>query len=162
ALSSYIPADERIVTIEDSAELQLTQRHVVRLETAPAVGGDGKTGKLEIRDLVKGSLRMRPDRIVIGECRSGEALDRLQAMNTGPDGSVPRATSNSPRDCGARLETLPRMAGMALPVIVIRRQIASAIQLIVQQARLKDGSRKIIQITELQGMEGETVTLQDL
>ncbi len=163
ALSSYIPGDERIVTIEDSAELQLTQRHVVRLETSPAMtGGDGKSGKLEIRDLVKGSLRMRPDRIVIGECRSGEALDMLQAMNTGHDGSLTTVHSNSPRDCVGRLETLALMAGMDLPIGVIRRQIASAVQLIVQQSRLKDGSRKIIQITELQGMEGESVTLQDL
>ena len=162
ALSSYIPGDERIVTIEDSAELQLTQRHVVRLETAPPVGADGRTGRLEIRDLVKGSLRMRPDRIVIGECRSGEALDMLQAMNTGHDGSLTTVHSNSPRDAVARLETLTLMAGMDLPIIVIRRQIASAIQLIVQQARLKDGSRKIIQISEIQGMEGDTVTLQDL
>lgn len=162
-LSSYIPGDERIVTIEDSAELQLTQRHVVRLETAPSIpGGDGKTGKLEIRDLVKGSLRMRPDRIVIGECRSGEALDMLQAMNTGHDGSLTTVHSNSPRDCVGRLETLALMAGMDLPIGVIRRQIASAVQLIIQQSRLKDGSRKIVQITELQGMEGESVTLQDL
>ena len=162
-LSSFIPGDERIVTIEDSAELQLSQRHVVRLETAPAIpGGDGKSGKLEIRDLVKGSLRMRPDRIVIGECRSGEALDMLQAMNTGHDGSLTTVHSNSPRDCVGRLETLALMAGMDLPVMVIRRQIASAVQLFVQQSRLKDGSRKIVQITELQGMEGEAVTLQDL
>lgn len=162
-LSSFIPGDERIVTIENSAELQLSQRHVVRLETAPAIpGGDGKSGKLEIRDLVKGSLRMRPDRIVIGECRSGEALDMLQAMNTGHDGSLTTVHSNSPRDCVGRLETLALMAGMDLPVMVIRRQIASAVQLFVQQSRLKDGSRKIVQITELQGMEGEAVTLQDL
>ncbi len=162
-LSSFIPEDERIITIEDSAELQLSQRHVVRLETAPAVpGGDGKTGKLEIRDLVKGSLRMRPDRIVIGECRSGEALDMLQAMNTGHDGSLTTIHSNNPRDCIARLETLTLMAGMDLPIQVVRRQIASAVQLIIQQSRLKDGSRKITQITEMQGIEGESVTLQDL
>jgi pilus assembly protein CpaF len=162
-LSSYIPSDERIVTIEDSAELQLTQRHVVRLETAPPVPGtDGKIGKLEIRDLVKGSLRMRPDRIVIGEVRSGEALDMLQAMNTGHDGSLTTVHSNTPRDAVARLETLALMAGMDMPIEVIRRQIASAIQLFVQQERLKDGSRKITYITELQGMEGESVTLQDL
>jgi pilus assembly protein CpaF len=162
-LSSFIPEDERIVTIEDAAELQLTQRHVVRLETAPPVPGakDG-TGQLVIRDLVKGSLRMRPDRIVIGECRSGEALDMLQAMNTGHDGSLTTVHANSPRDAITRLETLVLMAGMDLPVFVIRRQIASAVQLIVQQARLKDGSRKITQITEVQGMEGESVTLQDL
>lgn len=162
-LSSYIPGDERIVTIEDSAELQLTQRHVVRLETAPPVPGtDGKIGKLEIRDLVKGSLRMRPDRIVIGEVRSGEALDMLQAMNTGHDGSLTTVHSNTPRDAVARLETLALMAGMDMPIEVIRRQIASAVQLFVQQERLKDGSRKITYITELQGMEGESVTLQDL
>jgi pilus assembly protein CpaF len=162
-LSSFIPEDERIITIEDSAELQLSQRHVVRLETAPPIpGGDGETGKLVIRDLVKGSLRMRPDRIVVGECRSGEALDMLQAMNTGHDGSLTTVHSNSPRDCVARLETLALMSGMDLPIGVIRRQIASAVQLIIQQSRLKDGSRKIVQVTELQGMEGEQVTLQDI
>jgi pilus assembly protein CpaF len=162
-LSAFIPEDERIVTIEDSAELQLTQRHVVRLETCPPVpGGDGVEGRLIIRDLVKGSLRMRPDRVVVGECRSGEALDMLQAMNTGHDGSLTTVHSNSPRDCIARLETLALMAGMDLPVNVIRRQIASAVHLIVQQSRLKDGSRKIVQITEVQGMEGDQVTLQDI
>lgn len=162
-LSSFIPEDERIVTIEDAAELQLAQRHVVRLETAPPMpGGDGKTGQLVIRDLVRGSLRMRPDRIVVGECRGGEALDMLQAMNTGHDGSLTTVHSNSPRDCVARLETLCLMAGMDLPVNVIRAQICSAVDLIVQQARLKDGSRKVIQITELQGMEGNQVTLQDI
>jgi pilus assembly protein CpaF len=162
-LSSFIPEDERILTIEDSAELQLVQRHVVRLETAPPIpGGDGETGRLVIRDLVKGSLRMRPDRIVVGECRSGEALDMLQAMNTGHDGSLTTVHSNSPRDCVARLETLALMSGMDLPIGVIRRQIASAVQLIIQQSRLKDGSRKIVQIAELQGMEGEQVTLQDI
>lgn len=160
-LSSFIPEDERIVTIEDSAELQLNQRHVVRLETCSPVPGTHE-GQLAIRDLVKGSLRMRPDRIVVGECRSGEALDMLQAMNTGHDGSLTTVHANSPRDAIARLETLALMAGMDLPVDVIRRQIASAVQLIVQQARLKDGSRKIIQITELQGMEGDRVTLQDI
>jgi pilus assembly protein CpaF len=162
-LSSFIPEDERIVTIEDAAELQLNQRHVVRLETAPPIPGmDGKTGALTIRDLVKGSLRMRPDRIVVGECRGGEALDMLQAMNTGHDGSLTTVHSNNPRDCIARLETLSLMAGMDLPVMVIRRQIVSAVDLIIQQTRLKDGSRKITQITEIQGMEGENVTLQDL
>ena len=160
-LSSFIPDDERIVTIEDSAELQLSQRHVVRLETCPPVPGSNE-GQLVIRDLVKGSLRMRPDRIVVGECRSGEALDMLQAMNTGHDGSLTTVHSNSPRDCVARLETLALMAGMDLPVNIIRRQIASAVHLIVQQSRLKDGSRKIVQITELQGMEGDQVTLQDI
>jgi pilus assembly protein CpaF len=160
-LSSFIPDDERIVTIEDSAELQLAQRHVVRLETCPVVPGTNE-GQLVIRDLVRGSLRMRPDRIVVGEVRSGEALDMLQAMNTGHDGSLTTVHSNSPRDCMARLETLALMAGMDLPASIIRRQIASAVNLIVQQARLKDGSRKIVQITELQGMEGEQVTLQDI
>jgi pilus assembly protein CpaF len=162
-LSAFIPEDERIVTIEDSAELQLKQRHVVRLETCPPLpGGDGVEGRLIIRDLVKGSLRMRPDRIVVGECRGGEALDMLQAMNTGHDGSLTTVHSNSPRDCIARLETLALMAGMDLPVLVIRRQIASAVHLIVQQSRLKDGSRKIVQISEIQGMEGEQITLQDI
>ncbi len=162
-LSGYIPDDERIVTIVDAAELQLAQRHVVRLETAPpAPGGDGKRGMLTIRDLVRGSLRMRPDRIVIGECRGGEALDMLQAMNTGHDGSLTTVHSNNPRDSVARLETLCLMAGMDLPVSVIRRQIVSAVDLIVQIARIKDGSRKIVQITEIQGMEGDSVTLQDL
>lgn len=161
-LSSFIPEDERIITVEDSAELNLAQRHVVRLETSPAIPGTEHEGRLEIRDLVKGSLRMRPDRLVIGECRSGEALDMLQAMNTGHDGSLTTVHSNSPRDAVARLETLCMMAGMDLPVMVIRQQIASAVNLFVQQARLKDGSRKIVQITELQGMEGENVTLQDV
>ena len=160
-LSSFIPEDERIVTIEDSAELQLSQRHVVRLETCPALPGT-REGQLVIRDLVKGSLRMRPDRVVVGECRSGEALDMLQAMNTGHDGSLTTVHSNSPRDCVGRLETLALMAGMDLPVAIIRRQIASAVNLIVQQARLKDGSRKVTQITEMQGMEGEQVILQDI
>jgi pilus assembly protein CpaF len=159
-LSSYIPADERIVTIEDAAELQLLQPHVVRLETAPPLP-DG-TGEVTIRDLVINSLRMRPDRIVVGECRGGEALDMLQAMNTGHDGSLTTIHANSPRDCIARLETLCLMAGFDLPVAVVRKQIASAVDLIVQQARLSDGSRKIIQITEVQGMEGETVVLQDI
>ena len=162
-LSSFIPEDERIVTIEDSAELQLSQRHVVRLETAPPLpNSDGKTGSLTIRDLVKGSLRMRPDRIVIGECRSGEALDMLQAMNTGHDGSLTTVHSNNPRDCIGRLETLVLMAGMDLPLPVVRRQIAGAINLIVQQARLKDGSRKIVQVSEIQGMEGDQVVIQDI
>ena len=162
-LSAYIPDDERIVTIEDSAELQLKQRHVVRLETAPPLpGGDGKTGALTIRDLVRGALRMRPDRIVVGECRGGEALDMLQAMNTGHDGSLTTVHSNNPRDAIARLETLCLMAGMDLPIGVIRRQIVSAVDMFIQIARIKDGSRKIVQITEIQGMEGDSVTLQDL
>ena len=161
-LSNFIPEDERIITVEDSAELQLAQRHVVRLETAPPLPGTEDEGRLEIRDLVKGTLRMRPDRLVIGECRSGEALDMLQAMNTGHDGSLTTVHSNSPRDAVSRLETLCMMAGMDLPVDVIRQQIAGAIHLFVQQSRLKDGSRKVVQITELQGMEGESVVLQDV
>ena len=165
-MSSFIPDDERIVTIEDAAELNLAQRHVVSLETAPPVpavdGGDGIKGTLSIRDLVKGSLRMRPDRLVIGECRGGEALDMLQAMNTGHDGSLTTVHSNSARDAVSRLETLCMMAGMDLPVDVIRSQIAGAVDLFVQQMRLKDGSRKVVQITELQGMEGDNVTLQDI
>jgi len=161
-LSSFIPEDERIITVEDSAELQLAQRHVVRLETAPAIPGTEEEGRLEIRDLVKGTLRMRPDRLVIGECRSGEALDMLQAMNTGHDGSLTTVHSNSPRDAIARLETLCMMAGMDLPVDVIRAQIAGAVDMIVQQSRLKDGSRKVVQISEIQGMEGESVVIQDI
>jgi pilus assembly protein CpaF len=161
-LSSYIPEDERIVTVEDSAELQLAQRHVVRLETAPALPGTEETGKLEIRDLVKGTLRMRPDRIVVGEVRGGEALDMLQAMNTGHDGSLTTVHANSPRDAVARLETLVLMAGMDLPVLVVRSQIAAAIDLFVEQARLKDGSRKVVQVTEVLGMEGDQITLMDL
>lgn len=161
-LSAYIPEDERIITVEDSAELQLAQRHIVRLETCPPIPGEEEIGKLEIRDLVKGTLRMRPDRLVVGECRSGEAIDMLQAMNTGHDGSLTTVHANSPRDAVARLETLAMMAGMDLPVDVIRTQIASAIHMFVQAARLKDGSRKVVQITEMQGMEGSKVTLQDI
>ena len=162
-LSGFIQDTERIVTIEDAAELQLHQRHVVRLETAPAIpGGDGITGMLTIRDLVRGSLRMRPDRIIVGECRGGEALDMLQAMNTGHDGSLTTIHSSNPRDCVARLETLVLMSGMDLPVEVIRRMIVSAIDMIIQISHIKDGSRKITQITEIQGMEGELVTLQDI
>ncbi|NWJ97193.1 MAG: CpaF family protein [Chloroflexi bacterium] len=159
-LSSFIPDDERIITIEDAAELQLTQRHVVSLESKPA-DIDG-TGKVEIRDLVKNSLRMRPERIVIGECRGGETLDMLQAMNTGHDGSLTTAHANTPRDTLSRLETMSMMAGLDLPVRIIREQIASAVQLIVQQARLRDGSRKVIYITEIQGMEEANVVLQDI
>jgi pilus assembly protein CpaF len=161
-LSAYIPEDERIITVEDAAELQLAQRHVVRLETCPPIPGTEDEGMLTIRDLVKGTLRMRPDRLVVGECRGGEALDMLQAMNTGHDGSLTTVHANSPRDAVARLETLCLMAGMDLPVEVIRAQISSAIHLFVQQSRLKDGSRKVVQITEMQGMEGDRVTLQDL
>jgi pilus assembly protein CpaF len=161
-LSAYIPEDERIITVEDSAELQLAQRHVVRLETCPPIPGTEDEGVLTIRDLVKGTLRMRPDRLVVGECRSGEALDMLQAMNTGHDGSLTTVHANTPRDAVSRLETLCMMAGMDLPVDVIRSQIAAAIHMFVQQARLKDGSRKVVQITELQGMEGNLVTLMNL
>lgn len=159
-LSSFIPEDERIITIEDAAELQLRQAHVVTLETRPP-NIEGK-GAVTIRDLVRNSLRMRPDRIVVGEVRSGEALDMLQAMNTGHDGSLTTGHANSPRDMLSRLETMVLMAGMDLPVRAIREQIASAIDLIIQQNRLKDGSRKITHITEVQGMEGEVITLQDL
>jgi len=159
-ISSFIPEDERICTVEDAAELQLAQPHVVRMETAPALP-DG-TGMVTIRDLVKNALRMRPERIVVGEVRGGEALDMLQAMNTGHDGSLTTVHSNSPRDAIARIETLVLMAGFDLPVRVVRTQIASAVNLIVQQERLKDGSRKVTRVTELQGMEGETVVLQDI
>jgi pilus assembly protein CpaF len=159
-LSSYIPEEERIVTIEDAAELQLQQDHVLRMETkVPNV--DGK-GAVTIRDLVRNSLRMRPDRIIVGECRGGEALDMLQAMNTGHDGSLTTVHANSPRDTLSRLETLVLMAGMDLPLKVVRQQISSAIDLIVQQARLKDGSRKVTAITEVVGMEGDTVVMTDV
>jgi pilus assembly protein CpaF len=159
-LSSFIPNDERIVTIEDAAEIQLRQEHVVTLETRPP-NIEGK-GAISMRDLVRNSLRMRPDRIVVGEVRSGEALDMLQAMNTGHDGSLTTGHSNSPRDMLARLETMVLMAGMDLPVRAIREQISSAVNLIVQQNRLRDGSRKLTHITEVQGMEGEVVVLQDI
>ncbi|HHX73821.1 MAG TPA: CpaF family protein, partial [Firmicutes bacterium] len=151
-LSSFIPHDERIVTIEDAAELQLHQEHVVSLETRPS-NIEGK-GAVTVRDLVRNALRMRPDRIVVGEVRSGEALDMLQAMNTGHDGSLTTGHANSPRDMLSRLETMVLMAGMELPVRAIREQIASAVDVIVQQSRLRDGSRKITHITEVQGMEG--------
>lgn len=160
ALSSFIPDGERIVTVEDAAELKLQQEHVVRLESRPK-NIEGK-GEVNIRDLVKNCLRMRPDRIVIGECRGGEALDMIQAMNTGHDGSLTTLHANSPRDSIARLETLIMMAGMDLPQRAIREQIASAIHLIVQISRLADGSRRVINVTEVQGMEGNTVLLQDI
>jgi pilus assembly protein CpaF len=160
ALSSYIPDGERIITIEDAAELNLQQEHVVRLESKPK-NIEGK-GEISIRDLVKNSLRMRPDRIVIGECRGGEALDMIQAMNTGHDGSLTTTHANSPRDAVARLETLVMMAGMELPQLAIRQQIAGAVNMIVQINRLADGSRKCVYITEVQGMEGNMVTLQDI
>jgi pilus assembly protein CpaF len=159
-LSSFIPDTERVVTIEDAAELQLRQPHKVRLESRPA-RIDG-TGRISIRELVVNALRMRPDRIVIGECRSGEALDMLQAMNTGHDGSLTTIHANSPRDTLARLETLVLMSGVDLPQRAIREQIASAIHLIVQQSRLRDGSRRIMNITEVVGREGDTITLQDV
>ncbi|MBO9358985.1 MAG: CpaF family protein [Thermomicrobium sp.] len=159
-LSSFIPSDERIVTIENAAELQLRQEHVVTLESRPP-NIEGK-GEVTIRDLVINALRMRPDRIVVGECRGGEALDMLQAMNTGHDGSMTTVHSNSPRDTLHRLETMVLMAGMDLPVRAIREQIASALDLIIHMARLKDGSRKIVAITEVQGMEGDVIVLQDI
>jgi pilus assembly protein CpaF len=159
-LSSFIPDDERIITVEDAAELQLRQEHVVRLEARPA-NIEGK-GAITIRDLVINCLRMRPERIVVGECRGREALDMLQAMNTGHDGSLTTGHANSPRDMLARLETMVLMAGMDLPVRAIREQISSAVDLIVQQSRLRDGSRKITAITEVQGMEGDVVVLQDV
>src|SRR5579859_6473562 len=159
-LSSFIPNDERIVTIENAAELQLRQEHVVRMETRPA-NIEGR-GEITIQDLVVNSLRMRPDRSVVGECRAGEALDMLQAMNTGHDGSLTTAHSNSPRDCLARLEVMCLMSGMDLPVRAIREQVASAVNLIVHQERLRDGSRKITKITEIQGMEGDVITMSDI
>ena len=158
-LSSFIPSDERIVTIEDAVELKLQQDHVVSLECRPP-NIEGK-GEITIRDLVKNSLRMRPDRIVIGECRGGESLDMLQAMNTGHDGSISTLHANSPRDTVARLETLVLMAGMDLPMRAIREQIASAVDLIVQLTRMRDGSRRITAVTEVLGIENETVVLQD-
>lgn len=159
-LSSFIPDKERIVTIEDAAELRLQQQHVVTLESRPA-NLEGK-GAITIRDLVRNALRMRPDRIIVGEVRSGEALDMLQAMNTGHDGSLTTGHANSPRDILSRLETMVMMAGMDLPVRAIREQIASALDLIIQQSRIQDGSRKITYITEVQKMEGDTIVLQDL
>jgi len=159
-LSGFIPSNERIVTIEDAAELQLKQDHVVRLETRPA-NMEG-TGMVTIRDLVKNSLRMRPDRIVVGECRDGAALDMLQAMSTGHDGSMTTVHANNPKEAIGRLETLCMMAGMDLPAKAIREQIANAINLIVQIQRLSDGSRKIIDISEVQGLSGEVVTQQQV
>jgi len=159
-LSGFIPDDERIITVENAAELQLRQEHVVTLESRPP-NIEGK-GEVTIRDLVINCLRMRPDRIVVGECRGGEALDMLQAMNTGHDGSLTTAHANSPRDTLSRLETMVLMAGMDLPVRAIREQIASAVNLIVQQERMRDGSRKIINITEVQGMEGDVIVMSDI
>jgi pilus assembly protein CpaF len=159
-LSGFIPDDERIITIENAAELQLRQEHVVTLESRPP-NIEGK-GMVTIRDLVVNCLRMRPDRIVVGECRSGEALDMLQAMNTGHDGSLTTAHSNSPRDTLSRLETMCLMSGMDLPVRAIREQIASAVELIVHEERFRDGSRKVVNVTEVQGMEGDVIVMQDI
>ncbi|OQY80994.1 MAG: type II secretion system protein E [Anaerolineae bacterium UTCFX5] len=159
-LSGFIPGHERIITVENAAELQLQQEHVVTLESRPA-NIEGK-GEITIQDLVVNCLRMRPDRIVVGECRSGEALDMLQAMNTGHDGSLTTVHANSPRDVVSRLETMCLMAGMDLPVRAIREQIAGAVDMIVQQSRMRDGSRKITQISEVQGMEGDMITMSDL
>ncbi|MEH7251647.1 CpaF family protein [Neobacillus niacini] len=159
-LSNFIPEDERIVTIEDAAEIQLAQEHVISLESRPP-NIEGK-GSISIRDLVRNSLRMRPDRVIIGEVRGGEALDMLQAMNTGHDGSLATGHSNSPRDMISRLETMVLLAGVDLPIKAIREQIAGALDVIIQQSRLKDGSRKIINITEVQGMEGDIIVLQDI
>jgi len=159
-LSGFIPEDERIVTIEDAAELRLQQDHIVRLETKPP-NSEGRNA-VSIRELVRNSLRMRPDRIVVGEVRGGEALDMLQAMNTGHDGSLTTLHANTARDAISRLETMCLMAGMDMPIKVIREQIASAIDLIVQQSRLKDGTRKVTSITEVAGMEGDTVVMTDI
>jgi len=159
-LSSFLPDDERIITIEDAAELRLQQPHVVRLEYRPP-NIEGR-GEVTIRDLVRNALRMRPDRIVVGEVRGGEALDMMQAMNTGHDGSISTIHSNSPRDALARLETMAMMSGMDLGVRAIREQVASALDVIVHQSRMKDGTRRITHVTEIVGMEGEIITLQDL
>jgi pilus assembly protein CpaF len=159
-VSSFIPEDERIVTIEDAAELQLHQDHVLRLESRPS-NIEGK-GAIPIRELVKNSLRMRPDRIVVGECRDGAALDMLQAMNTGHDGSLTTVHANSPRDSLSRLETMVLMAGVDLPVRAIREQVAGAVDMVIQQARMKDGSRRITAISEVVGMESDIITMQDL
>lgn len=159
-LSGFIPEDERIITIEDAAELRLQQDHVVRLETKPP-NTEGRNG-VTIRELVRNSLRMRPDRIIVGECRGGEALDMLQAMNTGHDGSMTTLHANTPRDAISRLETMCLMSGMDLPLRVIREQIASAIDLIVQQSRVKGGARKVTSVTEVSGMEGDTVVMTEI
>lgn len=159
-MSGFIPENERIITIEDAAELQLQQDHVMRMETKPP-NSDG-LGAVTIRDLVRNSLRMRPDRIVVGEVRGGEALDMLQAMNTGHDGSLTTIHANTPRDALSRIETLVLMAGMDLPIKVVRQQISSAVDLIVQQTRLKDGQRKVTAVTEVAGMEGDVVVLTDI
>jgi pilus assembly protein CpaF len=160
ALSAYIPEDERIVTIEDSAELQLQQPHVVRLETRPP-NIEGR-GEVTQRDLVKNALRMRPDRIVIGEVRGGEAIDMLQAMNTGHDGSLTTIHANTPRDALSRLETMIQMTGMRLSERAMRQQVASALDIVLQVARLSDGTRRVTSISEITGMEGDTVTMQEI
>ncbi len=159
-LSSFVPENERVVTIEDSKELQLRQEHVVSLEARPT-NMEGK-GEVTIRDLVRNALRMRPDRIIVGECRSGEALDMLQAMNTGHEGSLTTIHSNSPRDTLSRIETMTLMAGFDLPIRVIREQMSSAVDVIVHLARLRDGSRRVVQISEVQHMEGDVIVMQDL
>ena len=159
-LSSFIPETERVLTIEDSAELRLDQKHIIRMEARPP-NIDGK-GQVTIRDMVRNALRMRPDRIIVGECRGGEALDMLQAMNTGHDGSLTTLHANTPRDALMRLETMVLMAGMELPLKVIRQQIASAVDLIVHQSRLKNGPRKITAISEVAGMEGDTIVMSDI
>lgn len=159
-LSSFIPSRERIITIEDTAELLLNQRHVVRLEKRPP--NIENKGEITIRQLVVNALRMRPDRIVVGECRSAEALDMLQAMNTGHDGSMTTIHSNGPRDTLRRIETMVLMAGMELPLKAIREQIASSIELVIHLERLKDGTRKVVQVSEVQGLEGDTIVMQDI
>jgi pilus assembly protein CpaF len=159
-LSSFIPSDERIITIENAAELQLRQEHVVTLESRPP-NIEGR-GEITIRDLVMNSLRMRPERIIVGECRGGETLDMLQAMNTGHDGSMTTAHANTPRDALSRIETMCLMAGMDLPVRAIREQVASAVDLICQQERMRDGTRKVTTITEVSGMEGDVITMTDI
>jgi len=159
-LSSFISNDNRIITIEDAAEIQLQQEHVLRLETRPP-NIEGK-GKVSATDLVRNALRMRPDRIIIGECRGGEALDMLQAMNTGHDGSMTTVHANNPRDAISRIETLVNMSGCDLPLIAVRKQIASAVHLIIQASRLQGGPRKVTYITEIVGMEGETIVMQDI
>jgi pilus assembly protein CpaF len=159
-LSSFIPGNERVVTIEDPCELQMRQRHVIRLETRPP-NVEGK-GSVVQRDLVRNALRMRPDRIIVGEVRAGEAFDMLQAMNTGHDGSLTTVHANAPRDAIARVENMVLMAGLELPVRAIREQVASALNLIVHVSRLSDGKRRVTHVTEVVGMEGQTVTLQDV
>jgi pilus assembly protein CpaF len=159
-MSAFIPNDERIITIENAAELQLRQEHVVTLESRPP-NIEGR-GEITIRDLVINSLRMRPERIIVGECRGGETLDMLQAMNTGHDGSMTTAHANSPRDALSRVETMCLMAGMDLPVRAIREQAASAIDVICQQERMRDGTRKVTHITEVSGMEGDVITMTDI